>query len=296
MRTGDIVDLTSERRLSAELDFGAHGADLLILNGGSRAEEMAVEVTFAKPGLRTRRAMYCVDAGTSMQLVFPFLQDETAAEFTVRLIAGAQSIVLAPPARRPVTQLPAARGGLAAAAAVVFFIVGGSWLDTARLQANPNISVASIQAAAHATPPIVAAGDVPHVVLSQAPAPPRRIAPKAVVAMAPAVPRVMMRARHAVRIVSPRPIISDLVVPMSATSGDTVSVAFHSDAKRVRIVATIGPTVVSRTTVTSHNAVVGIKSPKSDRDGRIMMVRAYAESGDRMSSQEAMVVLAPTPG
>lgn len=282
MRTGDIVDLTSERRLSAQLEFGAHGADLLVLNGGSRAEEIAIETTFTKPRLRFRRAIYCVDAGTSMRLVFPFLEGEGAGDFAVRLIAGTQEIVLLPPVRRPISHMPAARGGLAVAAAAAFFIVGGGWLDNAPLRSIPEISRVSIEAADAASMPHVALAPGPHLVIQKA-----AVAHHVEARMRPWAQRV----QHAVHVAPQRPTISDLRVPMSAKSGDMVAIAFHAQARRVRIVASIGPAIVAKTTVTARNGVARIRSPKSDRDGRIMMVRAYAETGGITSSQEAMIVL-----
>ena len=298
MRTGDIVDLTSERRLSAQLEFGAHGADVLVLNGGSRAEEIAIETTFTKPRLRSRRAIYCVDAGTSMQLVFPFLEGEGADDFALRLIAGTQEIVLLPPVRRPISHLPVTRGGLAVAAAAAFFIVGGGWLDNAPLRNIPEISRVSIEAAEAASTPHVALAPAPHLVIQKAAVAhhvatrgrPQSVVPVRV-AIAPLPAPPSPRVQRAVHVATPRPTISDLRVPMSAKSGDTVAIAFHAQAKRVRIVASIGPTIVSNTTVTARNGVARIRSPKSDRDGRIMMVRAYAETGGVTSSQEAMVVL-----
>jgi len=303
MRTGEIVDLSSERRLSAVLEFGEHGAELLVLNGGSRAEEVTIEAVVDKPHLRARRAAYCVDAGTSMQLIFPLLEGEMPDHLTVHLIAGSREIALAPPVRRTVAQLPVFRGSLALAAAAALFIVGGGRLDTARLPSGADLAAATIEATAGASPLTIAWQPLPHVIATAQAGHIRslphlriariahvRLAHQAIV-VARAVVAATPRARRAALVATRAPKITDLRVPMSATSGDTVPVAFHTDAKRVRIVASIGPTVVSRTTVASRSGVVDIKSPKSDRDGRIMMVRAYAESGSRMSSQEAMVVL-----
>jgi hypothetical protein len=62
----------------------------------------------------------------------------------------------------------------------------------------------------------------------------------------------------------------------------------------VKIVASIGPTIISKTIVSAQHGVIAIRSPKSDRDSRIMTVRAYAQDGSRSSTLQALVVLVRT--
>ncbi|MFN2459863.1 MAG: hypothetical protein ABR591_04110 [Candidatus Velthaea sp.] len=308
MRTGDVVDLSSERRLSAALDFAAHGAELLVLNGGSRAEELTIETIVAAPHVRRRRAAYCIDAGTSMQLVFPLLEDEGPDDMTVRIVGGSEEILLAPPARRPVVHMPALRGGMAVAAAATLLIVAGGHLSPSSIVAVAEPVPAALDAGLVAHRAVLRAPDrFPHIVArAEIAAPARtlrtrravlhpaatiaRLSPPAFRAAASRVvppPAKKVAAERAV----PQPHITDLRVPSLAKSGDVVPVAFHADARKVRIVASIGPTVVAKTLVNSSNGVVAIRPPNSDRDGRVMTVRAYAQNGSRVAMLQAMVVL-----
>jgi hypothetical protein len=90
---------------------------------------------------------------------------------------------------------------------------------------------------------------------------------------------------------TPAPRMTDLRVPVTAKSGDFVPISFGAVGHQVKIVASIGPTIVSKTIVTAQHGVIAIRSPKSDLDSRVMTVRAYAEDGHRSSWLQAMVVL-----
>jgi hypothetical protein len=90
----------------------------------------------------------------------------------------------------------------------------------------------------------------------------------------------------------PQPRMTDLHVPSTAKSGDFIKVKFGAKGgQRVKIVASIGPTIVSKTIVSAQSGEIAIKSPASDRDSRVMTVRAYAENGTRTSTLQALVVL-----
>jgi len=108
-----------------------------------------------------------------------------------------------------------------------------------------------------------------------------------VVAMAVPVPAP----RHSDVSETPEPRMTDLRVPTTAKSGDFVPVSFGAVARQVKIVASIGPTIVSKTIVGAEHGVIAIRSPKSDLDSRIMTVRAYAQNGNRTATLQAMVVL-----
>ena len=85
--------------------------------------------------------------------------------------------------------------------------------------------------------------------------------------------------------------MTDLHVPSTVKSGEFVSVRYGAVGHQVKIVASIGPTVVAKTVVTAQRGTVNFRSPKSDRLSRIMTVRAYAQDGNRSSSLQAIVVL-----
>ncbi|GAC1418924.1 MAG: hypothetical protein NVSMB64_28430 [Candidatus Velthaea sp.] len=297
MRTGDVVDLPNERRLSAVLDFAPDCAELLVLNGGSRAEELTISTLVSAPDRRERRAIYCIDAGTSMQLIFPLLVDEHPADVTVRISGGFEDIVLAPPPRN-VVRLPALRGGLAAAAAAVFLFIAGGKLDTSSVIASADPEPAA------AAPPLVTpppsrlrAVQLPNVVAraSIVHLPVFTAARATAVAHRLPIKRAMLVQRVAT-VRSPRrsvaePKMSNLAVPTTAKNGDLVRIAYRAIADKVRIVASIGPTIVAKKTVSSKTGVVAFRPPASDRDGRVMTIRAYAMNGNLTSTLQAMVVL-----
>jgi hypothetical protein len=90
---------------------------------------------------------------------------------------------------------------------------------------------------------------------------------------------------------APAPRITTLRAPATAVSGAVVPVAFSAIGSKVRIVASIGPTIIEKTVVVRQRGVVSIQSPKSDLSSRVMMVRVYAISGSQSSRREATVVL-----
>ncbi|GAC1426566.1 MAG: hypothetical protein NVSMB5_21110 [Candidatus Velthaea sp.] len=313
MRTGDVVDLANERRLSAVLDFAPDSAELLVLNGGSRAEELTISTVVSAPVRRERRAVYCVDAGTSMQLLFPLLVDENPADVTVRISGSFDDIVLCPPPRRSVVRLPALRGGLAATAAAVLLFVAGGRLDPSSVIAiadpEPAASAPTLVTPQHAglrvqqLPSVIARASIVHtpaftsarttVAFARVPSvsarqavPARRIPLKRKVFVQPIVASTRSDRRSVAE-----PKMSNLAVPTTARNGDLVRVAYRAIADRVRIVASIGPTVVAKKTVSSKTGVVAFRPPASNRDGRVMTIRAYAMNGNRTSSLQAMVVL-----
>lgn len=304
MRTGDTVDLVRERRLSAVLGFADHGAELLVLNGGARAEEITIETIVTASQPRIRRAFYCVDAGTSMQLVFPLLEDENVADFSVRIVGGPEDLVLSPDVkRRSLRVVPTIRGTAAAAAVAIFLFVAGGRLDPAAL-----LSTVSVEPV---TEPLVPTLMRPAVALGTLDRLPNVLRSARIAHTVPMRPRTTPNSQAALRSSrrttgrserrlasavpgAPRfaePRITDLRVPMTAKSGESVPVAYHAVASKVKIVATIGPTVVARKTVDSSGGVLALHPPKSNRDGRVMTVRAYAQNGDRTSIVQAMVVL-----
>jgi hypothetical protein len=305
MRTGEIVDLANERRLNAALDFTHAGVELLILNGGSRAEEFIV-VTMIKSRIRKeRRSAYCIDSGTSMNLTLPLLLGESADDITIRIIGGhGEMLLFAPPLRR-VRPALSVHGWATLAAATVLLMLAGGPLDSTSMLASADPEPAPVEAplvnarlSLHITAPL------PSVVAQSAPAivaaSPNRHLPQTtrgakaapehrVLAFALGAPAVPRRPAPA----EPAPTMTDLHVPETAKSGDFVNVKFGArGGRQVKIVASIGPTIVSRTIVHAQKGEISIRSPKSDRDSRIMTVRAYAQDGTHSTSTlQAIVVL-----
>ena len=139
MRTGEIVDLANERRLSAVLDFTSFGGELLILNGGSRAEECIVVTTVESRTRSEHRAAYCIDSGTSMHLFVPMAATDAPTSVTVRIIGGHGEMLLAPPPRsgvRPATVVRA-WSSLAAVALLMFLAMGRLDAPTGLASADP---------------------------------------------------------------------------------------------------------------------------------------------------------------
>jgi hypothetical protein len=296
MRTGEIIDLSNERRLSAVLDFTSAGAELLILNGGSRAEEFTV-VTMVKARVRKeRRAAYCIDSGTSMHLTLPLLAGESASDITLRIVGGHGEMVLDAPRRSRPRHVVTLRGWAALAAATVLVLLSGGRLDAPMLVANADPEPAPIEAplvksnvslrAPAGLPNVVprVAVVVPHPAVVEHP--PKPVERRALVAMAP-----VAAPKHVEWPNTPAPQMNDLHVPSTAKSGDFIPVSFGATGRQVKIVASIGPTIVSKTIVAAKRGMIAIRSPKSDLDSRVMTVRAYAEDGNRTSTLQAMVVL-----
>jgi hypothetical protein len=296
MRTGEIIDLSNERRLSAALDFTQAGAELLILNGGSKAEEFIV-VTMVKARIRReRRAAYCIDSGTSMHLTLPLLAGESANDVTLRIVVGHGEMFLDNPQRPRVRHLVTLRGWAALAAATTLVLLSGGRLDAPLTLASADPEPAPIDAPLVKSnvslrvqtrlPNVVPlpAVVVPHpvVIAHPAKAPERR----AVVALGPVLSKHVDHPDN-----SPAPRMNDLQVPTTAKSGDFIPVSFGATGRQVKIVASIGPTIVSKTIVAAKHGVIAIRSPKSDLDSRVMTVRAYAEDGNRTSTLQALVVL-----
>ena len=295
MRTGEIVDLSHERRLSAVLDFTSAGAELLMLNGGSRAEEFIVVTMVNSRVRKERRAAYCIDSGTSMHLTLPLSPGESPADITLRIIGGHGEMTLFTPQRRSAHRM-SVRGWSTLAAAMLFLVLAGGRLD------SPSPVASADPEPAPADAPLVNAS-----VSLRVPAPLPNVVPQI------AEPTVNVRALaagviHAAKIAerriafappshkadlpdTPAPRMTDLHVPSTAKSGDFIPVSFGAVARQVKIVASIGPTIVSKTIVAAQHGVIAIRSPKSDRDSRVMTVRAYAQDGNRSSTLQAMVVL-----
>lgn len=303
MRTYDVYDLENERRLSAVLDFSRDAAEFLVLNGGSHAEELTI--TF-RIGTRTRSGAYCVDAGTSLRLVFPLLSNERASNVTLDVSGGPGPLVLRGPEPSRVPASRSLRMLAAVAATVLVMLVGTRTVDPAHLgdvalHATPAGRVAS------ATQPFQPRSEPRIVMISLSPHFPATTSPqpRALARVAPVAfhhhrlpthlptARVARAARPA-RVYSP-PEMRSLRVPAIVHSGDLVQVAYRALAKSVRIVASIGPTIVARRVVHGADGVVAIRPPKSDINSRVMTVRAYAQNGPLIDSREAMVVLV-TPG
>ncbi len=299
MRTGEIVDLANERRLSAVLDFTSLGGELLILNGGSRAEECVV-VTIVDSRIRSEhRAAYCIDSGTSMHLFVPMAATDAPSSVTLRIIGGHGEMLLAPPARTRVRPHAFVRGWSSLAAVALLVLLAGGRLDAPTSLASADPEPAAVEA------PLVKPSlslhvptNLPNVLAVAAPAhklapvPPhvahvatRRADAVAIAAVAsPAVPKRQ-------EMVQPDPQMTDLRVPSTAKSGDFVPVSFGAVAHQVKIVASIGPTIVARTVIGAQHGSIAIRAPKSDLDSRIMTVRATAQVGNRTSTLQAMVVL-----
>jgi hypothetical protein len=296
MRTGEIVDLANERRLSAVLDFTHAGAELLILNGGSRAEEFTV-VTMVKARIRKeRRAAYCIDSGTSMHLTLPLPAGESASDITLRIVGGHGEMVLFAPQRPQSHGAGSLRGWATLAAATVLLLLAGGRLDA------PSVVAYADPEPAPADAPLVKAN-----LSLRAPARLPNVVAQALLIHRPAVivhpPKLMERrliaaapvpVKHAEVIDTPEPRMTDLRVPATAHSGDFIPVTFGAIGRQVKIVASIGPTIVSKTIIAAQHGVIAIRSPKSDRDSRVMTVRAYAQDGSRSSTLQAMVILVRT--
>jgi hypothetical protein len=296
MRTGEIVDLANERRLSAVLDFTHSGAELLILNGGSRAEEFTV-VTMVKARVRKeRRAAYCIDSGTSMHLTLPLSPDEAPNDITLRVVGGHGEMMLFAPQRPHSRRAGVVRGWATLAAATILLLLAGG-----RLEAPPVVAYADpepapadaplVKANVSLRPPaglpsVVAQASLVHhpALLVHAP----KLTERRLIAAAP------VSVKHVDVPDTPAPRMTDLRVPSTAKSGDFIPVTFGAIGRQVKIVASIGPTIISKTIVAAQHGVIAIRSPKSDRDSRVMTVRAYAQDGSRSSTLQAMVVLVRT--
>jgi hypothetical protein len=296
MRTGEIIDLSMERRLSAVLDFTHAGAELLILNGGSRAEEFSVITLSRGRPRRERRAAYCIDSGTSMLLTLPLASGESPRDITLRILGGHGEMVLSAPERpqgRPIVNV---RGLAAIAAALVLSLLAGGRLDAPALVASADPEPAPVEdplVKASVSLPVPA--PLPSVLASATLVPVHR--PANLISRPPKVAErrqlvaAMILPRRSVIPSSPAPRMTDLHVPTTAKSGDFIPVSFGAVGRQVKIVASIGPTIVSKTIIAAQRGVIAIKSPKSDLDSRVMTVRAYAQDGNRTSTLQAMVVL-----
>jgi hypothetical protein len=297
MRTGEIVDLANERRLSAVLDFTHAGAELLILNGGSRAEEFTV-VTMVKARVRKeRRAAYCIDSGTSMHLTLPLSSGESPHDITLRVVGGHGEMMLFAP-QRPRAHHGAMRGWATLAAATVLLLLAGGRLDAPPVVAYADPEPAPADAplvkanvslrTPDRLPNVVAQAALVHrpAILVRAP----KLAERRLLAAVP----VPLPVKHLEPLDTPAPRMTDLRVPSTAKSGDFIPVTFGAIGRQVKIVASIGPTIISKTIVAAQHGVIAIRSPKSDRDSRVMTVRAYAQDGSRSSTLQAMVVLVRT--
>jgi hypothetical protein len=293
MRTGEIVDLSNERRLSAALDFTSAGAELLILNGGSRAEEFTVVTTVKSRVRKERRAAYCVDSGTSMHLTLPLSSGESPADITLRIVGGHGEMVLFAPQKPRSGHVANVRAWSTLAAATLFVLLAGGRLDAPSVFASADPEPAPADAPLiHASVSLRAAARLPNVE-AQAMLPAHHF----VVIASPAKPverRVIAAlppSKHVDQPGTPAPRMTDLYVPSTAKSGDFVPVTFRAIGRQVKIVASIGPTIVSKTIIAAQRGVIAIRSPRSDRDSRVMTVRAYAQDGNRSSTAQAMVVL-----
>jgi hypothetical protein len=296
MRTGEIVDLANERRLSAVLDFTHSGAELLILNGGSRAEEFTVATMVKARVRKERRAAYCIDSGTSMHLTLPLSPDEAPNDITLRVVGGHGEMMLFAPQRPHSRRAGALRGWATLAAATILLLLAGGRLEAPMVvaYADPEPAPADaplVKANVSLRPPaglpsVVAQASLVHrpVLLAHAP----KLIERRLIAVA-SVP-----AKHVDVPDTPAPRMTDLRVPSTAKSGDFIPVAFGAIGRQVKIVASIGPTIISKTIVAAQHGVIAIRSPKSDRDSRVMTVRAYAQDGSRSSTLQAMVVLVRT--
>jgi hypothetical protein len=317
MRNGEIVDLANERRLSAVLDFARGTADLLVLNGGSKAEEFTVYTSVRGwSSAKSERSVYCIDSGTSMHLRLPLPAGRTPSDLTVRIIGEHGSMLLRDMAAATPHPLMRRRTFVAAACALMLSLFsGGSFqAPTPIASADPEPPPADA--------PLVSAkvslnvpARLPRVVVQPAhdvrsatelgtthlP----KLGDRRVVAMA-ALPdrptlshrRDVLPATAAQAVPLPTtptqtapPRMTDLHVPTTAKSGEFVAVRYGAVGHQVKIVASIGPEVVAKTVVTAQRGTVNIKSPKSDRLSRVMTVRAYAQDGNRSSSLQAIVVL-----
>jgi len=296
-RVGRILDLGRERHLTAALEFAPRGeperAELLVMNGGSRAEELWIASVIAGSVRRERRAMYCVDAGTSINVLFPLMNEEAPENVFVRIEVGSDRIELVP-AVTNISRTPAVRGGMALALAACFLLVAASGLDRSIFRASIEpepIAAAPVSIVARATRiehlPSVPPAPVPHVIAYTPP-----LVAKASV-RSYAVRRIARAplAATIARLQKSQPKMSALSVPATAKNGDLVHVAYSAVAQRVRIVASIGPTIVGKAFSTKRAGVIAFRPPASNRDGRVMTVRAYALDGTRSASLQAMVVL-----
>jgi hypothetical protein len=296
MRTGEIVDLANERRLSAVLDFTHCGAELLILNGGSRAEEFTV-VTMVKARVRKeRRAAYCIDSGTSMHLTLPLSSDESPNDITLRIVGGHGEMMLFSPQRTHSRKGIVLRGWATLAAATILLLLAGGRLDAPSVvaYADPEPAPAdaplvkanvSLRAPAGLPSVVAQANLIRHPVALLHPP---KLAERRLIAVAP------VSIKHVDVANTPAPRMTDLRVPSTAKSGDFIPVTFGAIGRQVKIVASIGPTIISKTIVAAQHGVIAIRSPKSDRDSRVMTVRAYAQDGSRSSTLQAMVILVRT--
>jgi len=209
-------------------------------------------------------------------------------------------MVLFAPQRALTHRSGAIRGWATLAAATVLLLLAGGRLDapTVVAYADPEPAPAdaplvkanvSLRAPAR-LPNVVAQANLVHrpPLLVHPP----KLAERRLLAVAP-VP-VAMAVKHLDSVDTPAPRMTDLRVPSTAKSGDFIPVTFGAIGRQVKIVASIGPTIISKTIVAAQHGVIAIRSPKSDRDSRVMTVRAYAQDGSRSSTLQAMVVLVRT--
>ena len=296
MRTSEIVDLQNERRLSAVLDFTSAGGELLILNGGSRAEELVVIIETGNPLCSEVRSAYCIDSGTSLQLFVPVEPLVTPDAITLRIVGGHGEMLLAPPRKRAPRPIGIKRTAVGLLVATLSLLFAAGRVDSPSLRASADPEPASLEAplvrpalslrVPALLPRVDRASPLPHVALSARllHSAERRLSAPLTMVAGPAISKPM-------RPETPAPIMTDLRVPTTAKSGDFIPVSFGAVARQVKIVASIGPTIVSKTIIGAQRGVIAIRSPKSDLDSRVMTVRAYAQDGKRSSTLQAMVVL-----
>ncbi len=294
MRTSEIVDLQNERRLSAVLDFTSAGGELLILNGGSRAQELVVIIETGLPLVSEVRSAYCVDSGTSLQLFIPVEPLITPDAITLRIVGDHGEMVLGPPRKRVPRSFGLKRAAVGLLAATLSLLFAAGRVDSPSLRASADPEPASVEAplvrpalSLHvpALLPRVDRAPIRHVTIAARSARTSDRHLPAAVALA-TVPTV-----KAIQPETPAPMMTDLRVPTTAKSGDFIPVSFGAVARQVKIVASIGPTIVSKTIIGAQRGVIAIRSPKSDLDSRVMTVRAYAQDGKRSSTLQAMVIL-----
>jgi len=281
--------LGTERRLHAQLTFSDIGAELLVHNGGARIEAVSIETVVARPARRVREARYHLEPGERLPLLFPLFEDEDPGAVTVRIRSRDRMLVLRRDAARSVPTKAIARLGSAVAAAALLIFVGHATLAPGALTpiaSLPEEVADTVVAQAEATSGVVASRFVLPALVR---VPPMRAAKPVTVAVIPEHP-----ARSSVPASRPhgeQPRITSLQAPLEATSGGAVPVSYRAVGSNIRIVATIGPTIVARRSAPGPSGTVVIPAPPSDRDGRLMTVRAYASSGGRTATGETFVVL-----
>lgn len=273
----DLISPETGRRVSAALHLGGDGVQLFLLNGGTEPEYLHVDVLV--PGIREPLCCGSFGIEAGKHHIVEVERPTRSAPLRVRILGGPEPIVLEQPDRRLVTGPGLLFGALAAAFAILI------------APQPPSYRPATVANLA----PLPAAHGRPHGPEHHAP---RRPPHHAAVALhrprlAPVVAILRPPARLRPAPVRPSPRLDSLRAPAVITGTQPIPVTFRAVAQQVRIVAKIGPKTLETRIVAANRGRILLASPPRSPLTRILTVEAWAQSGGRSASREAMIVLLP---